>query len=91
VAAAAVAAIMAADSMILSPGRVPRPRGFRVPLTDPTVWLPYQVIKELSRSPGMEKNNLADLHPQTFYSTLIANKWQEVEHHYPDFVRCEMK
>jgi hypothetical protein len=32
-----VAAIMAADSMILSPGRVPRPRGFRVPLTDPTV------------------------------------------------------
>jgi hypothetical protein len=38
--------------------------------------------KQLSRSPGMEKNNLADLH-----STLIANKWQEVEHHYPDFVR----
>ena len=37
VAAAVVAAIMAADSMILSPGRVPRPRGFRVPLTDPTV------------------------------------------------------
>ena len=39
VAAAAVAAIMAADSMtrILSPGRGTRPRGFRVPLTDPTV------------------------------------------------------
>ncbi len=24
-------------------------------------------------------------------TTLTANKWQEVEHHYPDFVRCEMK
>jgi hypothetical protein len=32
---AAAAVTVAAD--ILSPGRVPRPRGFRVPLTDPTV------------------------------------------------------
>jgi hypothetical protein len=40
-----------------------------------------EVTKQLSRGPGMGKNNLADLHPRTLYSTLIANKWHEVEHH----------
>jgi hypothetical protein len=41
------------------------------------------VTKELSRSPGMEKTIIIFIRS----STLIANKWQEVEHHYPDFVR----
>ncbi len=34
---AVASAVVAIMTDILSPGRVPRPRGFRVPLTDPTV------------------------------------------------------
>jgi hypothetical protein len=34
---AVTSAVVAIITDILSPGRVPRPRGFRVPLTDPTV------------------------------------------------------
>jgi hypothetical protein len=51
VAAAAVAAIMAD---ILSPGRVPRPRCFRVPLTGPTVCMKQMTLDAARDRPAGE-------------------------------------
>jgi hypothetical protein len=45
-----------------------------------------RIIKQKQR-PGHEKKTSSSPSAVegTFYSTLIANKWQEVVHHYPDF------
>ena len=56
--------VVAVMTDILSPGRVPRPRGFRVPLTDPTVNVAsVSGDQGTEPKPGHEKNN-HHLHPQ---------------------------